>query len=475
MYHKNTHIHFVGIGGIGMSGIALILKQQGYIVSGCDADLSQPTIAQLENMGCTIHHHNNSPECNNISPDIVVYIPMYEHTIPAISIEIQRARAQGKITVTRAQMLAELMRTKYGIAVTGSHGKTTTSALIAHLLLEAHYDPTLVVGGHLKNINSNAQIGTGDFFVAEADESDRSFLEFNPTLAVITNIDIEHLETYKDLNDIKNTYLLFIKRVPFYGKIIACIDDEHTKAVIQEHNISALTYGIEYPADVYAENIVLATTYSTFSVHQKNNPQQSVLVTLPIPGIHNVYNALAAITVGLEINIDMETIAHCLSSFAGVDRRFSFHGTYKEAEVFDDYGHHPKEIEHILTVAHKRTKNNLIVVFQPHRYTRTQKLWSDFLMALNSSHIGMLIVTDIYSAGEAPIETITSNRLVEELHSINPHLNVHYVPFEDTFEYIKHQIDLYIEPNDLIILLGAGKMHLLAPQLTEKTDPLNLD
>ena len=300
MYKKNSHIHFVGIGGIGMSGIATILKKQGYIVSGCDPDLSQETIAQLKENGCMLYHHNNSPACNDTSIDILVYIPMYEHTIALISAEIKNARSRSVITVTRAQMLAELMRTKYSIAVTGSHGKTTTSALIAHVLLHAQYDPTIVIGGYLKNIGSNCYLGTGEFFVAEADESDRSFLQLNPTFNIITNIDIEHLETYADLNDIKRTYAQFIRNIPFYGKTIVCIDDEHTRSLIADLALQPLTYGINQPADISASTIRLAQESSMFRVWQKNLISLGT-VTLSIPGIHNVYNALAAISIALEI------------------------------------------------------------------------------------------------------------------------------------------------------------------------------
>ncbi len=471
MYKKNRHIHFIGIGGIGMSGIATILKQQGYTISGCDEDVSTETIAQLKAAGCNIYHHNNATACNDLSIDIVVYIPMYEYTIPAITKEIERARARNIITATRAQMLAELMRTKYSIAVTGSHGKTTTSALIAHVLCKAGLDPSFAIGGHLKNNNSNAHIGTGNFFVAEADESDRSFLSLNPTLNVITNIDIEHLETYKDLDDIKQTYAQFIKNVPFYGKTVACVDDKNTRELIGELSVNALTYGIDYTADVMAHTIQLSSESSTFAVQNNNNLLPLGIITLPIPGLHNVYNALAAITVAVELGIHFSVIQKSLSCFKGVDRRFSYHGTYKGAEIFDDYGHHPKEIEHMLSVARNRTKNKVIIVFQPHRYTRTQKLWNDFITIFNTQHIDTLIITDIYSAGEAPVEDITSKLLVEALKTSNPRLNAHYIPFEDNFTQLKDKITKSVDLGDLILLLGAGKMHLLAPILknTPKT------
>lgn len=468
MYTKNLHIHFVGIGGIGMSGIAKILKQSGYTISGCDPDIHQETIDQLQQLGCIVYHGNNTHQCADESINIVVYIPMYEHTIPSISAEIQHARHRNIPTVTRAQMLAELMRTKYSIAVSGSHGKTTTSALISHILLHASYNPTLVVGGNLKNISSNAHVGDGDFFVAEADESDRSFLQLNPTLAVITNINLEHLETYKDLDDIKNAFIQFINKVPFYGKAIMCIDNNNIAEILPSITANILTYGIDTNAHITGKNIQLHSTSSSFDVYHNNGTVKLGSVTLPLAGIHNVYNALGSITLALEIGIDFTVIAQGLVSFAGVDRRFAFHGTYKGADIFDDYGHHPLEIDLTLTVARKRARHNLTVVFQPHRYTRSEKLWDQFITSFSSHIIDTLIITDIYSAGEYPIDDVTSENMVKALKSAHPSLNVLYVPFSDNFDKIKQTIAQTTQHNDLILFLGAGKMHLIAQQLTNQ-------
>jgi len=466
MYKKETHIHFVGIGGIGMSGIATILKQSGYTVSGCDPDTTQETVLQLQQLGCQVHQGNNTSSCANNNIDILVYIPMYEYTIPSIATEILRARAQKIKTVTRAQMLAEIMRTKYSIAVSGSHGKTTTSALISHILMYANLDPTIVIGGQLKNISSNARSGNGNFFVAEADESDRSFLQLNPTIAIITNIDLEHLETYTDLNDIKQTFINFINGVPFYGKAIVCTDDENIRSLLPLQNITTLSYGIQYPADIYCKNIHLEKNHSLFDVYTKNTPQILGTIFLPIAGIHNVYNALGAITLALELDIPFDVIVQGLAQFGGIDRRFSFHGTYKGAEIFDDYGHHPKEIKNTLIVARKRAKSSLIVVFQPHRYTRTAHLWHDFISTFATSSIDTLIITDVYSAGEPTIETITSKRLAQELQVINPLLNIVYTPFTENYCHIKNAIATIVKPDDLILFLGAGKMHYIAQELT---------
>ena len=467
MYKKKSHIHFVGIGGIGMSGIATILKQQGYTISGCDPDINQDTIAQLKQFGCAVYHGNNSVECNDKTIDTLVYIPMYATTIPAVTAEIQQAQQRGIPTISRARMLAELMRTKYSIAITGSHGKTTTTSLISHILIEAQMDPTVIIGGKLQNLSSNIRIGNGDFLVAEADESDRSFLQLFPTLAIITNIDLEHLETYTDLDDIKRTFMQFITNLPFYGKTIICIDDENIRSLLAIAHVKTISYGIQHEADFYARDIMLNTDHSQFTVYQKDNPTPLGTIILPMPGEHNVYNCLAAIALAHELAIDFDTISRSIPTFGGIDRRFSFRGIYQGAEVFDDYGHHPKEIEHTLRVARKRAKNKLIVVFQPHRYTRTEKLWSNFLDTFCESNIDQLIITDIHSAGEQSIENITSTRLAQAIQSTNPSFLVHYVPFEDNFDHIKNAISSSIEENDLVLILGAGKVYLIAQEIVE--------
>jgi UDP-N-acetylmuramate--alanine ligase len=325
-------------------------------------------------------------------------------------------------------------------------------------------DPTVVIGGQLKNINSNARTGNGNVLVAEADESDRSFLELYPTIAVVTNIDLEHLETYTDLDDIKRCFTQFLNNLPTHGKAIVCVDDENIRAIMPITQITT-TYGIEHGADFFARDIVLNADHSTFTVHTQKNILGTVM--LPIAGKHNVYNCLAAIAVAQELGISFETIAKHIASFGGVARRFSFHGTYQGAEIFDDYGHHPKEIEYTLNVARKRTRNKLIVVFQPHRYTRTTKLWNDFLSTFASSTIDHLIITDIYSAGEYAIANISSKRFVQELIDFNPPFTVQYIPFEDNFTQIKEAIARSVGTNDLLLFLGAGKVHLIADDIAE--------
>ncbi len=460
-YKKMPHIHFVGIGGIGMSGIATILKHQGYIISGCDLDMDQASIKQLRALGCTVHQGNNTPGCRDDSIDILVYSSAVKQNNP----EIVAAQQRGIPTIPRALMLAELMRTKHSIAIAGAHGKTTTTSLISHILIEANMDPTVIIGGHLKNISTNARLGSGTFLIAEADESDRSFLQLQATLAIVTNIDLEHLETYADLDDIKNTFKQFLNNLPFYGKAIVCIDDANVRSILPMPHVKTIRYGLTPDADMYATDVELNADHSTFTVWNGQKKLGHALINMP--GRHNVLNSLAAISLAHDLEIPFETTAHALRSFKGIERRFSHKGTYKGADIFDDYGHHPQEILNALLVAKNRTKRKLTVVFQPHRYTRTNKLWNNFVDMFANSAIDNLIITDIYPASEAPIENVTSKRLVEEIRQKNPALAVQYIPFSDDFEEIKKQVEALVNKDDLLLLQGAGKINKLADKIAE--------
>ncbi len=457
MYQKKAHIHFVGIGGIGMSGIAKILKIQGYEISGCDTDLDQQSIYDLRTIGCTIYQGNNTSYCHN-NIDILVYSSAIKPDNP----EIIAAQKKDIPTIPRALMLAELMRTKYSIAIAGSHGKTTTTSLISHILIEAKMDPTVIIGGHLKNISANARLGNGDFLVAEADESDRSLLRLQATLAIVTNIDLEHLETYTDLDDIKETFRQFLYNIPFYGKAIVCNDDPNIRSLLPIQHIKTIKYGLTSDADIYATTIRLESDHSTFMVRHKSETQPRGKIRISMPGKHNVLNALAAIALSHDLGISFETIARALASFKGIERRFSYKGLFKGAELFDDYGHHPQEILHTLIVARKRTKKKLIVVFQPHRYTRTQKLWNQFIETFIHSSIDHLIITDIYPASEAPIPHITSSNFAQALQQKNPNFTITYAPYEPQFTSVIHHLEPLIQQDDLILLLGAGKINKLA-------------
>ncbi len=459
MYRKKAHVHFVGIGGIGMSGIATILKYQGYEVSGCDLDLEQHSVKNLRALGCSIYQGHNTDGCKDPSIEILVY----SSAIKAHDSEILAAQQRGIPTIARALMLAELMRTKYSIAIAGAHGKTTTTSLISHILMEAHMDPTIIIGGHLKNISTNARFGRGDFLVAEADESDRSLTRLIPTLAIITNIDLEHLETYTDLEDIKNTFKQFLNNLPFYGKAIVCIDDANVRSLLPIPHIKTIKYGLDPSADFYAQDVNLQATYSEFTVWHNTILLGSIHFAMP--GRHNVLNAIAAITLALDLGIDFNVIAQALNSFKGIERRFSYRGLYLGAEVFDDYGHHPQELINTFQVARKRAQNKVIVVFQPHRYTRTDKLWDDFVSMFLKSPIDHLIITDIYPASEAPIPGITAEKLVQAIAAHNPPFTVTYIPYEYSFDAITKELTRITNPGDLILLQGAGKINLLAHRL----------
>jgi UDP-N-acetylmuramate--alanine ligase len=463
MYKNNMHIHFAGIGGIGMSGIATILRHQGYTISGCDLDLDQKSVKDLVNLGCAVYHGNNGPACADESIDVLVY----SSAINAQNPEIIAAQKRGIPTIPRALMLAELMRTKHSIAISGSHGKTTTTSLISHILMTAQFDPTIVIGGHLKSISSNAHFGRGDYLVAEADESDRSFLHFHPTLAVVTNIDLEHLETYADLDDIKQTFRQFLNNIPFYGKAVLCNDDPHIQSLLPIPHLKIITYGLTPAADIYATDITLNSASSVFTVWRKNSNEPLGTVDYAMPGIHNILNALAAIAISLDVGVSFATIAQALNEFKGVDRRFSACGQYKGAELFDDYGHHPQEIYHTLKVAKNRTKNKVTVIFQPHRYIRTHKLWNQFVDIFVSSSIDHLIVTDVYSAGESPIAHITGKNLADAIAQKNPSFSVSYAPYEENFAQLHEHLDTLINPDDLVLFLGAGKINKMAKVLTE--------
>jgi len=457
MYNKKSHIHFVGIGGIGMSGIATILRYQGYTISGCDLDLDQSSVRRLKEIGCSVHKGNNTSACHDRSIDTVVYSSAIQSSNP----EIQAAQQRAIPTIPRALMLAELMRMKYSIAIAGSHGKTTTTSLISHILMEAQFDPTVIIGGHLKTISNNARIGNGDFLVAEADESDRSLLSLYATLAIITNIDLEHLETYRDLDDIKQTFKQFLSNLPFYGTAILCIEDENIQSLLPISNTKTILYGLSDRADLWATNIELQADHSTFTLRHQQATEPLGTITINMPGQHNVLNALAAIALAQELAIPLSTTAAALKTFKGIERRFSYHGRYKGAELFDDYGHHPREIAYTLQVAKKRARNKLIVVFQPHRYSRTHKLWDQFLKAFQESEIDHLVITDIHPASEAPIPGITGKQLAQTLQACNPPFTVSYAPLEADFCSIKQKLEITAQKDDLVLLLGAGKINKL--------------
>ncbi len=459
MYTKEKHIHFVGIGGIGMSGIAKILSERGYIISGCDPQCTQKSILDLQKIGCLIEVGNNGSLCHDQTIDTVVY----SSDVPTSHPELVRARTRGITTITRGVMLAELTRTAYTIAVAGSHGKTTTTSLLSHIFITAKQDPTIVIGGYLHSIESNARNGNGQFLITETDESDRSLLHLFPTLSILTNIDREHLGTYKNLHDVTETFRQFLQKTPFYGNAIVCIDDAQIRSLLPLESVSTTTYGSSPDADWSFNNLSLESDHSCYQLLHKNLPLG--LITLSIPGIHNVLNSLAACAAAYKAGISLEIIAHALQTFTGVDRRFTLKGTFQGAEIFDDYGHHPTEIQCTVAVARKRVKNKLILVFQPHRYSRTKTLWNDFVQLLATVQADHIIVTDIYASSENPVDDITGHNLYSDALKLNPHAPVFYISYDSDFTLLQQHLASLVCEGDLILLQGAGNINKLASKL----------
>ena len=461
MYNKTTHFHFMGIGGIGMSGIAKILIQQGYNVSGCDKNIEQKSILDLKKLGCSITNEHNSDICHNISITVLVYSTDIANDNP----EFIYAQSRNIPIVHRSIILAEIMRDYHAIGVAGSHGKTTTTSLISHIFLEANYDPTIIVGGYLERIQSNAHYGSGQFLIAETDESDRSLLNLRPTFAVLTTIDIEHMNVYKNLHDITTTFATFLNNLPFYGKAFVCIDDKQIQSLLPLSKAPYVTYGLSEHADWQLDHLKLEKDKSSYTIHIKST-HEYYPVTVALPGEHNALNSLVALMVAYETGIPLLTAIDSLAYFTGVDRRFTYRGIYKNIEIFDDYGHHPTEITCTIKNAIRRAEGKPVtVIFQPHRYTRTQSLWKDFITAFIHTSIDHLIITDLYSAGEQPLENISSNKLAEEISKLNPTFTVAYVPYEDNHvSLIKYLSDIN-QNSGLLLLQGAGTVTKISQSL----------
>jgi len=465
MIQKNMHFHFVGIGGIGMSSLAAIVRQLGHRVSGCDADCSQKSIKNLISLGCTIFEGNNTQACNDSSIDTLVYSTAIQKNNP----ELDAARKRGIPVIHRAALLAELTQKKTTIAIAGSHGKTTTTALVAHVLTQCNQDPTVIVGGIMHNFNSNARFGKSALLVAEADESDRSFTQLYPSIAIITNIDLEHLDTYRDKTDLKHTFQAFLERLPRQGKAFVCIDTPLTREFLEELPPSirqnVVTYGLSADATIRLENPVLEEQISsgTIVIEKIAYP-----ITVPLAGIHNLLNATATFAVAKELGLSLSDSNKALETFLGVDQRFTYRGTFLGAEIFDDYGHHPTEIAHVLEVAKKRSKGRVIVVFQPHRFTRTEKLWDDFVTVFSTPTIAQLILTDIHPASETPIEGITGKQLALAIASKRNEGTTVFTEIEPNYEPIINKLKEVLQENDLLLFLGAGKINRLAEKLCKK-------
>ncbi len=453
MYQSNYHIHFVGIGGIGMSGIAELLLTLGYTISGSDLKLSSIT-QRLEQKGAKIFQGHAKTQIAG------AHVIVTSTAIARENPEVVQARQMSIPIIPRAEMLAELMRIKYAIAISGAHGKTSTTSMISQILNTAGLDPTVIIGGLLQGLDTNALHGSGDFIVAEADESDGSFLKYAPAIAVVTNIDLEHLDFYKDIEDIKDNFVQFINSVPFYGLAILCLDNEHIQDILPRIKVRYTTFGMTAQSDLQAREIHFYQGKNQFSVyHQELCLGQ---INLNIAGKHNISNALAGIAAALELKIPFVTIKSALEEIRGVKRRLEIKGEKKGILLMDDYGHHPTEIMATLTaVRESYPDKRLVVVFQPHRYTRTQALFDEFTRAFYQSAI--LIVLPIYAASEAPIPGVDSNSLCAGI-TAHGHKEVSFAPdFTQALSMITHKI----RENDIVLTLGAGDIYALGERLLE--------
>ena len=453
MYQKNYHIYFVGIGGIGMSGIAELLMSLGYRVSGSDLKLSSIT-KRLEKLGAVIFQGHRGDQIADAN------VIVTSTAISADNPEVLAARKKSIPIIPRAEMLAELMRIKYSIAVSGAHGKTSTTSMVAAILHTAGLDPTVVIGGLLKSIGTNALHGNGEYIVAEADESDGSFLKYSPAIAAVTNIDLEHLDFYRDIEDIKDNFVKFINSVPFYGLAVLCLDSEHIQDILPRITVRYTTFGLSNQADLQARDISFKERKGIFKVVHKGEILGEI--TLNLAGKHNISNALAAIAVGFELNIAFEIIKKALEKIQGVNRRLEIKGEKRGILVVDDYGHHPTEVKTTLTAVRECwPEKRIVVVFQPHRYTRTKALFDEFTRAFYQSDI--LFVLPIYAASEVPIEGVNSEILCEGIRD-HGHKNVSCVgDFKKSLSLLSDTV----QEGDLVLTLGAGDVYTLGEKLLE--------
>ena len=456
MFTKIQRIHFVGIGGIGMSGIAEVLLNLGYKISGSDLKSSAVT-QRLATLGATI---SEGHKAENISGAEVVVV---SSAVPPDNPEIAQARALHVPVIQRAEMLAELMRLKYGIAIAGMHGKTTTTSMVAAVLAAGGLDPTVVVGGRVDAMGSNARLGKSQYLVAEADESDRSFLKLSPILAVVTNIDREHMDCYRSMKDVKRAFLEFMDRLPFYGMVVACTDDPLLRRLFPQIRRRLVTYGTRRGSDFQVKLDKPKSQPERVShFHVTYRGETLGAFELHVPGIHNILNATAAIAVGVGLDIPIAQIRSALASFVGVDRRFQLRGTAEGVSVIDDYGHHPTEIRATLAAARECGYRKVHVVFQPHRYTRTQSLMDEFATAFENADA--LFVLDIYPAGEPLIPEITGEALARRIGE----KGTPPARYVSSFENAATSVIADAQEGDMILTLGAGSISQLGPMIIEK-------
>jgi UDP-N-acetylmuramate--alanine ligase len=448
MFATSQHAHFIGIGGIGMSGIAEILLSLGMKVSGSDLRRSLVT-DRLAQLGASIYEGH---EANNVAGATVV---VTSSAVSAANPEVLEARARKIQVIQRAEMLAELMRLKYGIAIAGMHGKTTTTSMVAAALAAGGLDPTVVVGGRVDALGSNAKLGASQFLVAEADESDRSFLKLSPILAVVTNLDREHMDCYRDMTDVEQAFLTFMDKVPFYGAVTACVDNPQLASILPSVHRRVFTYGVAAEADFRLELLASQPgSLSCFRVVTKGGGLGPF--ELHVPGRHNVLNATAAVAIAHQLEVPPEKIAEGLKHFRGVDRRFQQKGKARGVTVVDDYGHHPTEIRATLAAARESSHGRIHVLFQPHRYSRTRDLLDEFGAAFTDADT--VVVLPIYAASEEPLPGITAELLAERIHGPT-------VQFAPDFPTAVAAVVSQAHEGDLILTLGAGSVSQLGPQI----------
>ncbi len=453
MYGRIKNIHFVGIGGIGMSGIAEVLLNLGYGVTGSDIKLTE-TVERLKRLGAqfTLGHRIE----NVSSADVVVISSAIRDDNP----EVIASKSRNIPVIRRAEMLSELMRLKYGIAVAGSHGKTTTTSMISTVLAYGGFDPTIVVGGRLKSLGTNARLGNGKFMVVEADESDGSFLMLSPVIAVVTNIDEEHLDHYQSIDRLEHAFSEFLNKVPFYGLAVIGVDSERIRSIIPRFKKRVVTYGFSDQSEFRAEDICISGFQTDFKVLFKNSLLGAV--ELNVPGRHNAQNALASFAVGMELGMSFEDVKEGLHEFMGIDRRIQLKGEINGVRIIDDYAHHPEEIRVTLSTLKESFPGRIISVFQPHRFTRTSILFDEFVRVLGD--VDMLFLLDIYPAGEEPIEGVSSARLARAINEKGNN-NVRYVENPDG---VIDNLSGVIRSGDIVVTIGAGNVWMVGERLLEE-------
>jgi len=450
VYRKLKHIHMIGIGGTGMSGIAEVLLNLGYKVSGTDLQTNEVTL-RLAQLGAKVFKGHRADRVHGADVAVI------SSAVKEANVEVQEARLLKIPVIPRAEMLAELMRMKYGIAVAGSHGKTTTTSMIALVLEYGGFDPTIIVGGRLNTIGANAKLGAGDFIVAEADESDRSFLYLSPFVAVLTNIDDEHLDQYQNVEEIKKTFANFANKVPFYCPIILCLDDPNLQSLIPQLERRLITYGFSSQADIFARDHAFSGFRSSSMLYCKG--KKLGCLKLQVPGKHNISNAMAAVAAGLDLDMPPKLILKALEDYTGIGRRFEMKKEVNGIMVVEDYGHHPTEIKATLDAAKRGWQRRLVVLFQPHRYTRLSLLMDSFATAFNQADV--LIVTEIYPAGETPIAGVNGRALYEAVRQFG-HKNVH---FEPNLKKIPSLVRRLARQGDIVLAQGAGNITRVVPEI----------